>query len=228
MAGRPSTKKEVVENIVETKETDISKVLEEKDKELSAMKDMMLQMQAQMQQMMSAQLNAQPQATIQQDEYMNIYKSIPVMSLFDGQLNLSTQPHGQGKPYTFTKYGEVRNIVYNDLRDIIGAHFEFAKKGLFYVMDTKIVSENGLSDYYETILTKEQIDGLIDTDKENILNLFTSASNSQKEVIVDLIVGKMARGIEFDLNKVDVISTTANMDLKTMAKDLKFALGEKI
>lgn len=216
-----------VKKTTETQELDLTNELAKKDAEISAMKDMMLQLQMQMQQMM---LSSNQTQTTQapQEEFINIYKAIPVMSLFDGMLNLSTQPNGQGKSYTFNRFGEVRNIVYSDLRDIIGSNFSFAKEGLFYVMDEKIVFENGLTEYYEKMLNKEAIENIIETDKENILNIFDSAPKSQKETIVDIIVGKMAKGESFDLNKVSIISDKIGKDINTMVKDLKFSLGDKL
>lgn len=216
-----------VKKTTETQELDLTNELAKKDAEISAMKDMMLQLQMQMQQMMLS--SNQTQTTqVPQEEFINIYKAIPVMSLFDGMLNLSTQPNGQGKSYTFNRFGEVRNIVYSDLRDIIGSNFSFAKEGLFYVMDEKIVFENGLTEYYEKMLNKEAIENIIETDKENILNIFDSAPKSQKETIVDIIVGKMAKGESFDLNKVSIISDKIGKDINTMVKDLKFSLGDKL
>lgn len=216
-----------VKKTTETQELDLTNELAKKDAEISAMKDIMLQLQMQMQQMM---LSSNQTQTTQapQEEFINIYKAIPVMSLFDGMLNLSTQPNGQGKSYTFNRFGEVRNIVYSDLRDIIGSNFSFAKEGLFYVMDEKIVFENGLTEYYEKMLNKESIENIIETDKENILNIFDSAPKSQKETIVDIIVGKMAKGESFDLNKVSIISDKIGKDINTMVKDLKFSLGDKL
>lgn len=224
MAGRP--KKEIMtDNKVDAPSENLENKLAQKDLELSQMKDMMLQMQQQI--MAMAQSNAQKQNAVT-DDYVAVYKAIPVMSLFDGMLNLGTLQHGQGKLTTFSKFGEVRKIVYSDLRDIISANFNFAKEGYFYIMDEQVVTENGLDDYYKNIITKEKMESIMDTDKNVILDTFSNIGEAQKDVIVDIITRKMAHGEEFDLNKISAISDAIGKDIKEMAKDLKFSLGEKL
>lgn len=239
--GRPKkvveeTKEELIAESVEQEDTnelkqptlhseDLSSKLLQKDEEINQMKIMMMQMQQQI--MMLSQQN-QPVQQAQGEEYVSIYKSIPVMSMYDGMLNISTKPNGRGKIYTFNRFGEVRNIVYNDLRDVIASHFNFAKDGMFYIMDDKVVEENGLTDYYKDILTKNQLEQVMEQDKNLILDTFPKINKSQQEVIVDILTRKIAMNEDVDLNKVAVISESIGKDIREMAKDLAFSLKGKL
>lgn len=229
MAGRPKKEtmnEEKVEVTIEEKQPEnLENKLAEKDFELSQMKTMMLQMQ---QQIMSMTKQSGQTQSSTNDDYVAVYKAIPVMSLYDGMLNIGTLPNGQGKLISFSKFGEVRKIVYSDLRDIIASNFNFAKEGYFYIMDEQVVVENGLDDYYKNIITKEKMENIMDSDKNAMLDTFMTIGKPQKDVIVDIITRKMAHGEEFDLNKISVISDVIGKDIKEMAKDLKFSLGEKL
>lgn len=201
--------------------------LQQKDKEISELKAMMLQMQNTILSMQQSQ-PVQPQ--MQAEEFTNIYKYIPVISLFDGMLNLSTGQGGamgSGKIYTFTKFGESRNIIYNDLREIVSANFNFANQGYFYIADARVVDECGLTQVYQNLLSKEKIEHLLDESREHIADIFESVPETQKKSVVDYIVKNMAEGTVYDLNKVDVISRIYGKNLIELSKDLSFSLSQK-
>lgn len=155
------------------------------------------------------------------NEYSEIKpnKYIKVMSLNFGQLNLTTAPKGQGKLFTFPKFGDVKNIIYSELADIIHNHQSFAEKGRFYIFDKQVVKNHGLVEYYEKLLTKEMIEKILDYNKDDIVNLFKNATDAQQETIINLLIKKLVAGEELDINKIDIISRLSSVDIYKIANE---------
>lgn len=198
--------------------------LEEKDKEMAEMKAMLMQMQSLL---LNNTNDTKTLNTQKSDEFISIYKQIPIVSLYNGTLNLkTTSANTNGKVYTFHKFGEVRNIIYNDIVEIIAENFSFAQNGYFYIMDEDVVREAGLTDYYKSVLTQKAMESIMDNDKDTIVDLFNSTNLRQRESLVSILVNKMANGEEYDLNKIAVISDLYKKDISVMAKDFKFIMNE--
>src|SRR5512137_2575663 len=86
---------------------------------------------------------------------------VPVISLLPYRLNLATKEGGQGDIKKFTKFGEVKNILYKDLVDIIEINRSFMEAGYFYILDPVVIRQHGLDDTYSKILTKEKIEDIL-------------------------------------------------------------------
>ena len=85
----------------------------------------------------SPTIEEKPEKKIQLDDY------IQVMSLCNYTLNLSTEGLGRGKKFTFTKFGEIKRIMYKDLVDILEAQSSFLEKGLFYLLNKDVIRKIG-------------------------------------------------------------------------------------
>lgn len=152
---------------------------------------------------------------IQQDEY------ISVMSLIPYTLNLTTQTGGQGSVKKFTKFGEIKKIIYKDLVDIMEAHPNFLEAGYFYILDPRFIRQHGLDETYSRILTKEKIDEILSTGSEESVTLYDSANPEQKGIIRDLLVEKIVNDPDsVDLNIVDRISRISKVDLRQRAENV--------
>lgn len=153
---------------------------------------------------------------IQQDDY------IPVMSLLPYNLNLSTREGGQGNTKKFSKFGEVKKILYRDLVDIIEVHNNFLEAGYFYIMDARVIRQHGLDDIYSKILTKEKIEEILSTNSDECVNLYASANPMQQEIIIQLLVDKVKVNPDSaNLNIIDRISRMAGVDIMKRAEDMK-------
>jgi hypothetical protein len=155
------------------------------------------------------------------NEYSEIKpnKYIKVMSLNFGKLVLSTEGKGRGKVFEFPKFGDVRNIVYTDLANLIHNHQSFAEKGRFYIFDKQVVKNHGLVEYYNKLLTKEMIEKILDYNKDDIVNLFKNATDAQQETIINLLIKKLVAGEELDINKIDIISRLSSVDIYKIANE---------
>ena len=128
-------------------------------------------------------------------------KQIRVMSLCPEKLNLTTENRGKGKRYTFERAWEVRKIPYGDLLMINQNHRNFMEGGKYYILDDRIVEEEGLAEIYATILTKDKMEEILNSG-QNALKLFQEANQKQQKILVDMIIRKLIDGETVDFNLV--------------------------
>lgn len=153
---------------------------------------------------------------IAQDDY------IRVMSLVPYNLNLATQSGGQGSVKKFTKFGEVKRIIYKDLVDIMEVHRNFLEAGYFYILDPNVIRYHGLNDVYDRLLTKERIEEILDTKSEESADLYMSATEKQQEIIVQLLIDKLkANPDSVNLNVVDKISRLSKVEISKKVDEEK-------
>jgi hypothetical protein len=155
---------------------------------------------------------------------------IKVMSLCNSAMTLSTKPRGQGKLFNFAKFGDIKKMLYSELSDIINVHPNFLEAGYFYVLDKRAISELVLDDLYEKILNKDQILEILNS-SPNAVDLFTSANDKQREIIVSFLIEKVRDGLPVDFNLVSRISEISGVKIVEKAEDaksmMKFENGEK-
>jgi hypothetical protein len=153
---------------------------------------------------------------------------VPVMSLLPYKLNLSTKEGGQGDVKKFTKFGEVKNILYKDLVDIIEVDRSFMEAGYFYILDPLVIRQHGLDETYSKILTKEKIDEILNNvNTEYCIDLYNSANPEQQRVIVQLLIEKMKIDpSSVNLYTVDRISRLSKIDITNRAEDEKLLTKE--
>lgn len=94
-------------------------------------------------------------------------KYVQVMSLCPYELNLSTIPGGKGKIYTFTSFGESKNILSKDLKEIIESNQSFAEKLFFFIFDISFVDIYKLTQFYKKFFTGHNVYNLLNELKEN-------------------------------------------------------------
>jgi len=148
---------------------------------------------------------------------------IEVVSLIDGMLNLSTEPYGKGKTYSFTKFGQSRAIQYGEVEGIINNQEKFIKNGYFYVSDDRVAKRHDLYRFYEETLNKETIEKILNSDDKKDIELFKMATDKQKEVIVNLYIKKIKDldDSEIDYNKVSLFSKSFGKDVAEMIEEYK-------
>ena len=147
-------------------------------------------------------------------------KNIKVMSLCNNKLNLATQPRGLGHRYTFEKFGEVKKIQYGDLLLINDNQRNFKEAGYYYIMDDVVVEEEGLTDIYKKILSKDKIESILNNG-EGALGFFQAANPKQQKIVLDMIITKLVHGEFIDGNLINEISRVAKFDINARVKDLQ-------
>jgi hypothetical protein len=133
---------------------------------------------------------------------------IKVMSLLNNKLNLGTQPHGRGKNFSFEHFGEIKNILYSDLIDINNNQRNFMEAGYYYILDDRVIEEEGLGDIYARILNKKQIEDIL-SNKATAISLFQKANSKQQTVLINFICEKILNGEQVDYNLVNEVDRIA-------------------
>jgi hypothetical protein len=232
MAGRPKKVVETDKKVVEKTITPLSPInLEKENKilrsELDELKKMVLSLTQNQKDQQSTQTTLTVESTNtntnkiidEDDSDIRPNKYIKVMSLNFGKLVLSTESKGQGKVFVFNKFGDVKNIVYSELANLIHHQQSFAEQGRFYVFDKQVIKNHGLVEYYEKFMTKEIIDNILNHNREEIVNLFNSTTKTQRDVIVNLLIKKIVDGVDVDITKVDIISRLYGQNIYDIARD---------
>ena len=157
--------------------------------------------------------------TSQTNEDIRLDKIVRVMSGFPGELNL---PRLNGRPpLKFTEFGEIKNIQYGQLLEIIEQKEDFLLRGWFYILDKDVVSKLGYSQL--NLLSKEQIEKVIDftCSTENAFELYKSGTDAQKSVIIDFLISKIRDGKDVNQNLVSLIEKDSKVKITEKAEQAK-------
>lgn len=161
------------------------------------------------------------------EEKLDSDSYIPVMSLIPFSLNLSTKEQGQGNIKKFTKFGEVKRILYRDLVDIMETNPQFLEAGFYYILDPRVIRFHGLDEIYTKILTKDKIEDILSANSEEGVSLYNSANEEQQKIIIGLIVDKLvADPKSVNLNVVDSISRASGVKIGEKVEDAKTLLEQ--
>jgi hypothetical protein len=230
--NKENNKTTKVKSKTETKETEIKEV-EVKKVETQLEKkpyDILENEVLELKEMIKGLLNSQNKSKevilktseeVVQQEYVEIplNKRIPVISLYDGILVLTTDKRGSGKPFEFKKFGTIIHINYSDLVEILHYQRRFAEEGLFYINDKNVISNNGLQDVYKNILDKKMIDNILSLNKSELNEVFNNTTEAQRDIIVSIIINKIRNNEDIDLNKVDMLSKIYKRDIIDIANE---------
>jgi hypothetical protein len=145
---------------------------------------------------------------------------IKVMSLVNNKLNLSTKARGQGKVFSFEKFGQIKQMFYSELLDIIEAHPNFFEAGYFYVLDQNVINSGNYNELYEKILTKDQMEQILNGTNQAI-PLFESCNEKQRGVICNFFIQKMINGENVDYNLLSNITRISGIDIVKRVQEIK-------
>ncbi len=219
MAGRPKK----VEETTTTDEVVIENKIDETDKlkaENSAMAEQMKQMQEMMAQL-QAQIASPTQVVVAQADKGLSGKKIKCINMMNNPLNVSTEPNGQGRVFSFDKYGDVRLIKFDDLADIVANYPNTIEKGLMLIANKEAVAELGLEDDYGDVLTKDVMDELVYLRRESDVDLFICMSAELQKSTATRIAELLNANESMDFNYLRKIKDVTGFDIEEIAKELK-------
>ena len=201
--GRPATKTkaetktktEVMENDNESETARLEKMLAEANKAMQEMQAKMLEMQSQMN-------SSTPNVVVQSDS--NLTRTVKVISMLASTYVLRTNadPRERGRSYVFEKFGDVQNIRFTDMVDIVNNYTSQFEKGWAILTSKKDYEDLGIGDFYNNILTKEQIEDLICLSNDESVDIILDMDKETQEKIAELIAEKMNSGYAYDLNRI--------------------------
>lgn len=210
-------------NTEETKVEDISEdiIVEETKPEIDYAK-IIAEMQAQIESLKSQPVNVVPQVIVQQDKGMS-GKKVRCINLMNCALNVSTEPDGKGRVFTFEKYGDYKILKYDDVADIVASYPYTMGNGLLYISDKEVVEELGLTYEYSKLYTKEKIDKLIYLREESDVDLLLGMESNLQETTLNRIAQLINKNEKFNYNFLKRIKEETDFDLEETAKRWKLA-----
>lgn len=175
---------------------------------------------AKMQEMM-ANMQSQPAVSELKEVQPVGRNKVKVMSLLPYQLNLTTEPMGMGKIYTFNKYGEAQKIRFNDLEDIVHNHRKNMEDGVFYICDRDAIEALELTDEYESLFDKIGVDKIVELADETSVEMFLTLSDFMRDAVARQIAEKINSGANYNLNYLNTIQMRSDIDIMKIAQELK-------
>ena len=208
-----------VENTNVISQDEFNKVQKEKDD----LATMLAQLQAQM-----IQLQSQVGRT-QKKVNDNLPNKVKVVNLLSQTLNLSTEPMGGGKVFTFEGFGDMVTMKTSHLEDILSipVYRKEAEQMFFYICSPEIVEDQDLTDSYENGITEETVRFITSLQDDKCVDMFVGLSKGLQDSISTKIAEDMAKGIDYDRNRLADIQMRTEIDIQDMAKTFK-ELNEKV
>lgn len=192
---KSTTKKTTATKKAEPKVDERDIKLAEQAAELEALK---AQMQAVLQaQMTNAQVAAGPKKK----------KNVSIMSFAVGGLTLMGT-----RAIRIPKQFDTVSVSESEATAIVNNMPESARNGLFYILDSDFVEENELSDAYKNLLDDKQFKQLLTQSSDYVVDIFKSASDVQKKIIINMIIDKKSHNLPIDANIVEQISKLSGVD----------------
>lgn len=213
--GRPP-KSETTPKKVEEKKTDDSQ--EELIKKLMAQLEEQNAKMAEMQKQID---NKSQTVVVNADNNAIRGKKVKVVNLMQNPLNLSTEPNGMGRIFTFNKYGDSKLIKFDDLADIVASYPYTMEHGLAYICDKEVVEELGLADDYAKLFDKERMDKVVKLREESDLDLFLGMDINLQESAARRIAELINANERMDYNYLRTIKEKTGIDIEAIAKELR-------
>ena len=144
---------------------------------------------------------------------------IMVISQTVGSLAISTEGNGVGNVYRFSHFGEVQDIPFSDLKDIVKNKRRFATEGAYYIANKQAVKKLRLSSDYEHIINKDLFSHILDEDAKVIIKAYENAPNFQQKQIVGMIEERLAAKKDVDGNVLMKIGKLCGKDFLRVEED---------
>lgn len=204
---------------------DIETATQVEDTQSELIKKLMAQIEAQNKAMaeLQAKVDSSPQTVILDQSQSNVMrgKKIKCINLMHCAVNVSTEPNGQGRVFTFDKYGSYKMIKFDDLSDIVSSYPYTMEHGLIYICDKKAVEELGLSDEYSKLYTKEIIDKMIYLREQTDVDMFLGMEKNMQESTAMEIARKIYVNERVDRNFIFDIKEKTGIDIDLLVQELK-------
>lgn len=170
---------------------------------------------------------------IQEDEGQEVVQNkialdelIPVISLLDYPLNLLQMNNGRAK-YKFDKFGQRKEILYQDVLLILEQYRSFMESGYFIILDKRVVNRHGLQELQSSVLTKEKIEKILEGSTD-AFEVYKQAIQSQQRTIVQMITQRLVENPDsMDKNIVDQISRHSKINILQNAEDARALLKKE-
>lgn len=155
----------------------------------------------------------------------DIPNKVKVVSLVPNQYNLSTQDNGQGKTFSFPKFGHIITMRTSELEDVLSIekYRNQAEKGFIYICNADVVEELGLTEEYKTLLDEKAMSHVLKLSDDSAVDMFCTLDPEMQDSIATKIAETVADNKPVDRNRLFEIKRRTDIDIEKMAEDLKAA-----
>jgi hypothetical protein len=147
-------------------------------------------------------------------------KTVRVMSLFHGGLNLKTEQNGS-QVFRFEMVGQILPIIYSDLVKILANQRKFFENGYCMILDKDVVKAHYLEDYCKKFIDAKTINNILDYESDKIEQIFSGVTSVIQQTIVDIIISKINKNDYVDKNKISAINKVYGKDIFELAYKLR-------
>lgn len=177
--------------------------LEQVKKEKDELAKMLKMMQAQMESLQSqfdAQNSDNNNIVVTQSD--NITRTVKVISLVPNTYNLTTQPNGRGKIYTFNKFGDSLNIRFTDMQDILNIYGQQFESGMAILTNKKDYDDLAIGYLWDSVISKDKLDRLLELKDEESIDAILNMDKDTQERIARIIAQKIFDGVNYNYNVI--------------------------
>jgi hypothetical protein len=166
--------------------------------------DLIKQMQKQIEQLQSQLAKAQSQPNVVVQSNSDITRTVKVVSMLPHTyvLSVKSNPKEKGRTYVFDKFGEVKNIRFSDMVEIVNNYNSQFEKGYAILTSQKDYEDLGVGYIYNEVMNKEAVERLISLVDDNAVDTILNMDKDTAERFVALIARKMSEGYNYDFNKI--------------------------
>lgn len=136
-------------------------------------------------------------------------------------INVSTEPDGQGRVFTFENYGDSKLISFDNLSDIVSSYPYTMENGFIYIANKEAVDKLDLTDAYTNIYDKETMDKIALLREETDVDLFIGMEENLRESVAIEIARNILANETIDYNHLKRIEKEVGINIEQIAKDIE-------
>ena len=106
-----------------------------------------------------------------------------------------------------------RAFLEREARIIVNNMPNMIRSGMVYITDADFVKENDLADAYVNMLSDTDMKSLLAQDAKNVIDVYKNVSDSQKQIIIDMIIEQRKAGAKIDGNILTELGELCGKDL---------------
>lgn len=179
--------------------SELEQVKKEKDELAKMLKKMQAQMES-LQNQFNAQNSDNNNIVVTQSD--NITRTVKVISLVPNTYNLTTQPNGRGKLYTFNKFGDSLNIRFTDMQDILNIYGQQFESGMAILTNKKDYDDLAIGYLWDSVISKDKLDRLLELKDEESIDAILNMDKDTQERIARIIAQKIFDGVNYNYNVI--------------------------
>lgn len=146
-------------------------------------------------------------------------KKTSISSLTYGALHIKNTTNSDGM--SFTDYGDVKKITYQQLNGFFNEHRAIFTNGYIYIHDYDMVKALNLESVYDNLFDKNVVDSIFKGDHNGKLELLEAGSEIQKHSFAHLMAKKVFENDFGDFNIVKKCSEITGINIDDLVKEMR-------